>query len=439
MSVTNDRKRGGEDGIAIVALALSLVVLLIFASFAIDMGGLLNARRQDQSGADVAALGAVQDLLGTPASLIATVDSLASETLGVAPGTINWDGCGTASTTGDPDSVDTKISGLSCITRDALSSRVQVRLPVRTLDGTFSQVIGASLDHSAAAIAGLETVGFGNILPYGVFGGNGGHTCVRSGPGGIDIPPCDGPDSGNFGIIDLGIWASNDCDANPANAKGRQSETTAVGIDHVLSLYNGTPHGSTTVTDTPNCGATPLPNAAGVGPGNSHNETGAGLWSDSGFGPNNDQPARLARSDPRLLSGAGSQATFTGSRTYVLDNNPLWAFIPTSFPAGEDNLPNSCRRNQFDGPTGWLGDRSSISPAIKTYLETKHADLNEQMRLLMERCFFHYRGVSWAGNGQKLDGTASTRATDKALTPRELGWMHGSLRRPSVRSQHRQA
>ena len=43
------RRAQGDDGIVIVFFALILVVLLIFGAFAIDLGSVYNARRQDQS------------------------------------------------------------------------------------------------------------------------------------------------------------------------------------------------------------------------------------------------------------------------------------------------------------------------------------------------------------------------------------------------------
>lgn len=405
--------RRDERGLVLVFFSLTLIILLVFAAFAIDIGAVYNERRQDQSAADAGALGGIHEFpSGTPAEIAAVVQSLVHDTLGRT--LTNWNSCG--DTSSDPDDADIPIPGADCITYNDRATQLQVRIPVQQYQTSFANVVGIdTLDHTAFAIASLDSIGFGNVLPYGVAvnASDGGHICVRSGPGGIAIPPCTGPDSGNFGIIDLGIWLDNDCATNVGSVQRRQSETTAVGIDHLLSLYGHLPHNTSEVVDTPNCGLTPRPNAANVGPGNSHNETGAGLWSGDDFGPNADRPARLANTTP-LLPGGGARATFTGGgNTYNLDDNAVWDFIPDSFPVGENQVPDSCRRSVF---TTWVsGNHTGVPAPVRTYLETQHPDLTEQMRLLVERCMMHWRGLTWRGNGQRVDGTPSTNAADKPL------------------------
>ena len=57
------RRRGdGDDGVTMILVALTMVGMMVFAAFAVDMGGVYAERRQDQTAADVAALAAV--LLG---------------------------------------------------------------------------------------------------------------------------------------------------------------------------------------------------------------------------------------------------------------------------------------------------------------------------------------------------------------------------------------
>ena len=62
-----------DRGIVIIFTALLLVILMIFAALALDLGGLYNARRNDQNAADTSALGGAQSLGDTNADLIAEV------------------------------------------------------------------------------------------------------------------------------------------------------------------------------------------------------------------------------------------------------------------------------------------------------------------------------------------------------------------------------
>ncbi|MFP3905844.1 MAG: pilus assembly protein TadG-related protein, partial [Acidimicrobiales bacterium] len=57
-----NRFRRNDDGFVLVVAALMLVTLMAFSALAVDLGGLYNERRQDQSGADMGALAGVREL-----------------------------------------------------------------------------------------------------------------------------------------------------------------------------------------------------------------------------------------------------------------------------------------------------------------------------------------------------------------------------------------
>src|SRR6185295_17650 len=64
MRLTRARSRlRDEGGFALVFMTLVLVVMLVFAAFAVDLGGVYNERRIDQNGVDAATTsGAIQQL-----------------------------------------------------------------------------------------------------------------------------------------------------------------------------------------------------------------------------------------------------------------------------------------------------------------------------------------------------------------------------------------
>ena len=72
----------------------SLVILLVFAAFAIDVGAVYNHRRQDQNAADGAALAAAGDLENGVTAAVATAKTCnAHATLGQTLSASEWNSC----------------------------------------------------------------------------------------------------------------------------------------------------------------------------------------------------------------------------------------------------------------------------------------------------------------------------------------------------------
>ena len=243
----------------IVFTALLLVVLMIFAALALDLGGLYNARRNDQNAADTSALGGAQSLGDTNTNLIAEVKSLATSTLGVTLTAAQWNSCAAIA---DPDPIDTALSGANCITTNGARTQLQVRIPTRQLNAVFGRVAGVNaFDHDAFAIAGLVSSGFGNVLPFGMpvnAGGGDGYDCIKAGSSGTSVEPCGGASSGNFGYVDFGMFGNDDVgtsvDCGNGGHRPRSANNMAVGVDHDLSAYGGAPHGpGVEVVDTVSC------------------------------------------------------------------------------------------------------------------------------------------------------------------------------------------
>lgn len=386
----------GDRGVAIVFFALVLVVLMLFAAFAVDFGLLYNARRLDQNAADTAALAAAQEISTTPAAMFNQVDGVASSTLEVLPGTLNWASCSLT----DPDPVDTPItvSGVAqtCITTDG-SGRVQVKVPTRQMGTVFSRVVGRNtLDHSAFAIAGLESVGFGDVLPFGIPSSSGdSYECLKSGTSSHSEPPCDGPQEGNFGTLDFtwfGDPANRGTEEKCSGFENQRIENNiAVGVDHDLTKYVGDARGE--VRDDLECGgAERIPNAMKGEKGNRPSALGPGIYSGTSY--SDLGPARLKRSNANLFNGTGAAPETIG--THALDDNPLWEFID---PIDENNngtvdVPPSCQRAVFTQVLANIYTSLPTAPAnVQTYIQGRPKA--EQMRLLLDRCFTHYRGLAW--------------------------------------------
>jgi hypothetical protein len=394
----SDRRARHDSGVTIILTALLMVVLMIFAALAIDMGSLYSARRNDQNAADAAALGGAIILSASDSTLIAQIKDSAQKTLGTTYTAAQWNSCGAIT---DPDAVDTALAGANCITTNGGRNQVQVRIPLTAMSSIFGRAAGInSFDHSAFAIAGVASGGFGSVLPFAMPTGSpgDGYSCIKSGSGGTSVEPCDST-SGNFGYVDFAQFGNTDpafntpLDCGNGQQRQRTANNMAVGVDHDLSRYNQPPHGSTQVIDLTACSQSPQvarPNAMDTQTGNTVSQSlSPGIAFGTGF--TDGGPGRLARSNPLLFNGSASTKNVAGT---MLDNNPLWEFIPDSFAAGE-SVPNSCRKSVFTNV--YNGTLTGLPNNVQTLLNPKGRP--ERMRLLLQRCFTHYTGAAWTANG----------------------------------------
>lgn len=412
--------RQADDGVVLVVATLTLVVLLGFAALAVDLGGLYNERRQDQSAADVAALAAAQEL---PAhDDVATVAvEYAEQTLGVEPGELNWDSCAD-----DPGALTRVVSGVNCISISSAGNQVRVRLPDQEYDTYFARVLGQdSYTHSAFAIAELRGAGFGNVLPFGIpsLGGGGGYICPGEPPGGLATEPCSGPDSGNFGYLNLAFFQEpKSC--NVGGGSNRFGQNLALGADHDIARYTGDVRREFDLCQDgigpagpPNWMRTETGNLAGrvaegmiSGPGNP-----AGTYRDGEYG-------RLTRQSADLFAGpdrpAGVAARTVSFGPRPVDDNPLWSFIPDDLSG---SVPQSCQRSVFVDPSTGAPrvDLSGLDPnfgssdqrdefrSLVAAALAEAADA-EIMIALLDRCFTHYLGQEWGSDYGITQGEPST-------------------------------
>lgn len=320
-----------ERGSTLVLFALTAVALFTFTALAVDLGGAVNQRRQDQSGADAAALGAAQNMPKDSAAVTAA-RNLVRDTLGLTAAqlpdaafdTCAWD-----------THLTVTAAGANCISFDNARSRIRVRVPKRAYETAFGGVVGRkTIVHSAAAEAQLKVRGLGNLLPLATVATSGA-TCLKDGGGDKLPPPCNGPDTGNFGTLSspligsMAFGTTTSCPGSPGNHD--LENNIAVGIDHRVVKFSG-------VNDYYDvCGQIdPSPNNVMV-------KTGfiSGVFENgmvTGISYSDGGPARLQR-------GPFAKRRVMG---VLLDNWPLWKFIPPAYD-GSASVPASCWPSEFAG------------------------------------------------------------------------------------------
>lgn len=406
--------RTGDDGVVLPILTLVLVALLAMSAFAVDLGGVYNARRQDQSAADSGALAAAQSLpLHDPTA--ADAIEYAESTLGVTSGTLDWDSCA-----GDVGALAQPVSGANCISIDGASQQVRVRIPDQQYDTFFAHLVGVeSYTHSAFAIASLEPVGFAGVLPFGIpsMGNGGGYICPATPPAGLATDPCNGSTSGNFGYLNMAFYRTGAC--NTGGGSGRFGQNLAQGADHQIVSHDGSDRFEHTVCPTIVDGL--APNVMKTETGNIGGAVAEGMITG---GPYADgQRGRLTRFAPQLLSGPGAPAT--PERTTIggqeVDDNPLWNLIPADLSG---DVPAACERSVFvDGAGDPRTDLSGLTPNFATgeeraeFLVAVDDALDgrsdaEVMIALLSRCFQHYLGEPWGADY----GITPTEPSDCAPT-----------------------
>jgi Flp pilus assembly protein TadG len=334
----SERRRRPEGGTTIVLFALTAVVLMVFVAFAVDLGGVANERRQDQTTGDAAALGAAQKMPSDVATLAAAM-ALVRNNLGLGAAELPDSAFNTCGAYPARPVVLRDAAGnpYNCVSTDRARSVLRVVVPPRAYATTFARVIGiTSLRHSATADAEVKVRGYGGILPFAitVTSGTG---CLKDGPGNKLPDPCNGPDTGNFGTIRSPLIGSDALGTSPGSCPGAPTNhdlenNIAVGLDHRVVRWTGGPDYTDTCAQAP---PAPTPNSIEVKTGFTAGVFENGMIAGTGY--SDGLPARLQRGPfpKRPVLGAN------------LDNWPLYAFIPPGLapPA----IPASCRRSSFSG------------------------------------------------------------------------------------------
>ena len=343
------RRRDDERGFTIVFVALTIVVMLTFVAFAVDLGNAKQKRRNAQNAADGAALAAARDLTNVSLAMsvrestaVATAKSYVAGTYGA----VTWTGCTDSShLTDTPDAASTN----ECISFSSSPLEVRVRLPIDDVPTAFAGVVGVrSIPVRAAAAAKVSSPFTLRIIPDAVTTADGtGNLCIEN--SGSDTS-CKKRTSGNFGDLQSPRFMRFTVDAN--NNDDALRINYMMGLDHFIEAWgSGSPPRTTKICDgdmkNPPCTTsnvtdnTLIANYMNTNTGNNTNELGDGLlgniWNGTNAGtmniPTNDAGptrfcGRLVRpditdenvSDPNP-TGCDAAGTTDRPTTIILDRN----------------------------------------------------------------------------------------------------------------------
>lgn len=320
-----------EQGSTLIMVASMMVLFLGFAALAVDVGLGYNERRQAQSAADAGVMAGALESYANEDDIIREAREYVEKNVVTTYTTAEWDTMWAACV--DSGKTDfglnfTPLTDASGVTYDCISADgegyVRVRVPDQEYDTPFGAIFGASgFDTFAFAIARLQPIDTSDVLPFGLLSGAGpGDTCVRTGSNGPSVPPCDGPSSGNFYMINSPTFGNDDLGTTrqcTGGVNARFALNLALGIDHFVSLWSA---GEDLEQDV--CGADPFINQLNPRTGNG-SSLFAGLVSNQTFGSFN-RPSRLqsypAGYPTRTIANGNNPADY-----HTLDNKPLWDFL----------------------------------------------------------------------------------------------------------------
>jgi hypothetical protein len=230
------RLKDSDRGATAVLVAFAMVLLMGIAAVVIDGGFAFNERRQAQAGVDFASLAALAAATGsTPAN--AGADEAEAVVAANLPGrTLNWASCTDPSR---PPEYTIVASSNPCISFTANFSQARVRLPEDAVDTSFGRVIGFNeIIVRAEAEAEQTSRATAGVIPWTA--GSGALACLFSNQAPQSVPPCDGPENGFFGYIDIALFGSGPDELdNPSTCQlGTSNVRSAINIskgsDHIL-------------------------------------------------------------------------------------------------------------------------------------------------------------------------------------------------------------
>jgi hypothetical protein len=372
-----------DGGLALPLVAVMMLVLLAFVAFAVDIGAAYAVRRQSQSAADSAVLGAAQQMLdgGSRAGAASYAKVLSHSTIAMEPSTGDWESdfaacsdSGALAATAPAGGITSVWGGTgatSCVSFSASNQRVRVRIPAQVVDAAFAQLVGLetfNVSTSAEAVINFTAAG-GGALPYAITGANASllEVCLNSGAS-VPEPLCQGGTTGNFGAMDWSIFGNDSaaawlaagqttldlptsCSSNstPFGANERLALNDMLGVDHPLAVVpelgsSGSYDPSKVRNDRTVCGATTPPNFV-ARPNEAPTQTGNAVR-DGTFdglinGMSMSSGIKLRGRFDRYCGLGGdcvdlysNGANVRGAAGSPIDDTPLWEFLSSDLVAG---------------------------------------------------------------------------------------------------------
>lgn len=361
--------RGKSDrGVTFIFVALMLVVLMIFAAFAVDLGAVFNERRQDQSAVDAGATSAGVQFLRTGSFSVAVGEALdrVDQALERDVTDSEWAACE------DPAPLDITAESLgltpstSCVSISAGFDRLRVYLPDQAVATSFGRVVGID-EFKSTAFAEVSLVApGGGALPFVMFAdaAAGDQVCLRTEPGagsseppdqptpdgytpvGNEVDPCN---SASFDVRDASLgtikpYLYRGCSSGTGNES--IVDGIMVGMDHLVGVFD--PEKVLTAGDS-SASLDFDPDArldGGPSPSNCQTALPNTLRLDGGLTTGLlrcallEQPCTAGTAATETKNGRLSSST-SGQRFAGLEinNTPLWDYFVDSLPAA---APAAC-------------------------------------------------------------------------------------------------
>lgn len=328
MSVKDfDRPLRDEKGATAVIAAIVMVFLMGIAAVVLDGGRGFNERRQAQGGVDFAALAALQASVGANPADAGATEAVTVVTANLPGRTLDWTK-GVCADPARPAEYDANVPSFTdCVSFTENFGQARVRLPIDTVDTSFGRVIGFdSIDVRVEAEAIQSSLASADIVPWTA--GPDVSVCLFSNQAPQSVPPCDGPNSGFFGYLDVALYGSHPTELdNPITcAQGtsnvRNAINVAKGSDHIMVEWNS---GDTPVHDHTVCpNKSEDINQLEVQTGSPTQGATEGLINGVSGSINGEA---FGSAPGRLEYNGGWSTSSATVRGFTLDNTPLWDYL----------------------------------------------------------------------------------------------------------------
>ena len=312
-----------DRGATALVIALVMVLIMGIAAVVLDGGNAFGEKRQAQSGVDFASLAALTAATGSNPEDTGAAEAMAVVGANLPGRSLDWSACTDASRPADY----TIVSSLTdCVSFTENFGQARVLLPDDAVDTTFGAILGIDeINVVSFAEAEQSSHATADIIPWTA--GSGSNVCLFSDQAPQTVPPCDGPQSGFFGYLDVALYGSNQLDNPPTCELGTSNVRSAINItkgsDHIMVEWNS---GDPVVHDHTVCpNKSENINQLEVQTGSPTQGATEGLITGISGSINGES---FGPADGRLEYNStwsiGSPASVRG---FALDDTPLWSYL----------------------------------------------------------------------------------------------------------------